>query len=82
MKVKTPLKGFFERVVHQTITRFDVISYKPVTNRTQDDQNQPKTNLTLDPVTGSFRNTTQEYFILMPSDSNSYRTRMKTLGVG
>ena len=32
-KVKTPSKGFFERVVHQIITRFDVISYKSVTKR-------------------------------------------------
>ena len=68
-KVKTPSRGFFERIVHQVITRFDVISYKSVTKRTQDDLNIPKTNLTLDPVTGSFRNTTQEYFIPMPSNS-------------
>ena len=33
-KVKTPSKGFFERIVHQIITRFSVISYKSVTNRT------------------------------------------------
>ena len=81
-KVKTPSKAFFERIVHQIVTRFSVIGYKSVTNRTQDDINMPKTNLTLDPVTGSFRNTTQEYFIAMPSDSEAYRARMKTLGVG
>ena len=59
-----------------------MIGYKSVTNRTQDDLNTPKTNLTLDPVTGSSRNTTQEYLIPMPSNSESYRARMKTLGVG
>ena len=59
-----------------------MISYKSVTNRIQDDQNMPKTNLTLDPVAGSFRNTTQEYFIPMPSNSEAYRARTKTLGVG
>ena len=68
--------------MHQIITRFDVISYKSVTNRTQDDLNMPTTNLTLDPVTGSFRTTTQEGFIAMPSNSEAYRARMKTLGVG
>ena len=36
-KVNTPSKGFFGRVVHQIIIRFDMISYKPVTNRTQDE---------------------------------------------
>ena len=78
----TPSKGFFERVVRQIITRFVVISFKSVTSRTQDDLNQPTTNLTLVPVTGSFRNTTQEYFIPMPTNSESYRNRMKTLAVG
>ena len=81
-KVKTPSKGFSERIVHQIITRFDVISYKSVASRTQDHLNMPKTNLALDPVTGSFRNTTQKYFIAMPPNSEADRARMKTSGVG
>ena len=64
------------------MTRFSVVGYKSVTNRTQGHINMPKTKLTLDPVSGAFRNTTQEYFIAMPSNSEAYRARMKTLGVG
>ena len=75
-KVKTPSKAFFERIVHQIIIRFNVIGCKSVTNRTQDDLNTPKTNLTLDSVTGSFRSTTQDYFIPMPSNSEAYWARI------
>ena len=81
-KVKTPSKAFFERIAHQIVTRFSVIGYKSVANRTQDDIDMPNTNLTLDPVSGSFRNTTQEYFTAIPSNSEAFRARMKTLGVG
>ena len=39
-KVKTPSKAFFERIVHQIVTRFSVIVCKSVTNRIQDDINR------------------------------------------
>ena len=75
----TPSKGFFERMCHQVLTRFDVISYRTVTNRTQDDINQPRTMLSLDPTSGAFRNTTQDYTIPVPTNSEAYRNRLKVL---